>query len=491
MAIESKKTVSRISGAFDSSDQAIWIMSRDGSILEANRIFKKTLSALYGIEYKSGMSVGDIFSSDTQPLEYQFWMNHLAEAFKTDRYSLDYATAHKSLMEYYLINSFKIEPVDSGVSETIAVFSNNITKLKMAEESANEAYDFIRKVVDLSPVGILTFNTQGDCVSANLAASKIFGMSITQLLEVNYRTFNAWKDSGLRVLADDALSLRNEHATSLEIQGAKNRTMWAECRFLPFSLKGEAHVLFQITDDTERKQIEEDTRQIMRELRRSNEELEQYAYVVSHEISEPMRLIEQYLLESRQDKHGERKKDGRDSIQLALEASRKVQSMIEGLLSYSRIMASGESFAECAVDSVIKESISNLRVLIAESHAEIEYKAMPALAADYSQLVSLFQNLIGNAIKYCGASIPKIRIGCDEKDSEWFFYVIDNGIGIDPGQREHLFKLFGGGLRSSDGMGLAICQRIVDRHGGRIWVDSVAGNGSVFYFTIRKELDSK
>jgi PAS domain S-box-containing protein len=491
MAIESKKAVSLISGAFDSSDQAIWIMNRDGSILEANRIFIKTLSALYSIEYKNGMNIGDVFSPEKQPLEYQFWTNHLSEGFKTDRYSLDYATAHKGIMEYYLINSFRIDPNETAFPETIAVYSSNITKLKMAEESANEAYDFIRKVVDLSPVGILTFNTQGDCVSANLAASRIFGMSITQLLEVNYRTFDAWKDSGLRVLADDALTLRNEHSTSIEIQGAKNRTIWAECRFLPFSLKGEAHVLFQITDDTERKQIEEDTRQIMRELRRSNEELEQYAYVVSHEISEPMRLIEQYLLESKHDQHGERKKGGRDSIQLALEASRKVQSMIEGLLSYSRIMAAGESFAECAVDSVIKESMSNLYILIAESHAEIEYNAMPVLVADYSQMVSLFQNLIGNAIKYCRASAPKIRIGCDEKDSEWLFYVIDNGIGIEPNQREHLFKIFGGGLHSSGGMGLAICQRIVDRHGGRIWVDSVAGNGSVFYFTIRKELDSK
>jgi PAS domain S-box-containing protein len=490
MAIEHKNAVSSISGAFDSSDQAIWVMSGDGSILEANRIFKKTLSALYNLDYKKGMNISDIYPPEKQPLEYQFWMNHLAEAFKTERYSLDYATAHKGLMEYYLINSFRIEPAEEAAGETIAVFSSNITKLKMAEESANEAYDFIRKVVDLSPVGILTFNTQGDCVSANLAASKIFGMSITRLLEVNYRTFDAWKDSGLRVLADDALALRNEHATTLEIQGAKNRTMWADCRFLPFSLKGEAHVLFQITDDTERKQIEEDTRQIMRELRRSNEELEQYAYVVSHEISEPMRLIELYLLESTKEK-GSHKNDTRDSIQLALEASRKVQSMIEGLLSYSRIMASGESFTDCSIDSIVKEAMSNLRVLINESHAEIECNTMPVLFADYSQMVRLFQNLISNAIKYCGASVPKIRIGCDEKDSEWFFYVIDNGIGIDPGQREFLFKIFGGGVRSSGGMGLAICQRIVDRHGGRIWVDSVAGNGSVFYFTIRKELDSK
>ncbi|MGL4370155.1 MAG: sensor histidine kinase, partial [Spirochaetota bacterium] len=169
---------------------------------------------------------------------------------------------------------------------------------------------------------------------------------------------------------------------------------------------------------------------------------------------------------------------------------KRMQGMIEDLLAYSRVMTKGGAFEPAPLGDAYADALKNLKIAIRESHAEISSETLPVVNADRIQMSRLFQNLISNAIKFRGGDPPRIRIGCEENDHIWKISVSDNGIGIQPEFSERIFQIFQR-LHTRDsypgsGIGLAVCQRIVERHGGKIWVESEPGNGSVFYFTVPK-----
>jgi len=237
-----------------------------------------------------------------------------------------------------------------------------------------------------------------------------------------------------------------------------------------------------------RERAEEDLKATLKDLERSNKELEQFAYVASHDLQEPLRMVASYvqLLERRyKDKLDS---DAHEFIAYAADGASRMQSMINDLLDYSRVGTGGKTFEKTDCAHVCSQAIVNLQGAIEESGAVVTQNNLPTVKADETQLIQLFQNLIDNAIKFRGKESPHVHVAAKKKGEEWLFFVQDNGIGIDPQYAERIFVIFqrlhNRRKYSGTGIGLAICMRIAERHGGRIWVESKPGKGSTFFFAI-------
>ena len=262
---------------------------------------------------------------------------------------------------------------------------------------------------------------------------------------------------------------------------------YAGCSLFDHAEYGKVIVAIH-TDITKRKNAEEKLNKAYKDLECSNKELEQFAYISSHDLQEPLRTIYGYaeLLESNY--KGKLDTDADDFIEYITTGAKRMQQMINDLLALSRISTKGKEFTPVNIERILRIVVQNLQSLIEKNNTIISYDQIPTIIADDSQMIQLFQNLIENAIKFRREEIPKVHISCIRKNEEWIFSVKDNGIGIDKNQFKKLFIIFQR-LHSREeypgtGIGLAICKKIVERHGGRIWVESEIRVGSTFYFTI-------
>ncbi len=224
------------------------------------------------------------------------------------------------------------------------------------------------------------------------------------------------------------------------------------------------------------------------DLTRSNADLQQFAYVASHDLQEPLRMVSSYIQLLAQRYQGKLDKDADEFIEFAVDGSRRMQGLINGLLDFSRIDTRGRPFEPVDCEVVVSAALKNLQVTTDESGAIITHDALPTVMADDIQLTQVFQNLIGNAIKYCKESPPRVHISAERVGNEWEFSISDNGIGIAAEHFDRIFQIFqrlhARNEYPGTGIGLATSKRIVEHHGGRIWVESEVGKGSVFHFTI-------
>ena len=244
------------------------------------------------------------------------------------------------------------------------------------------------------------------------------------------------------------------------------------------------------SDIVERKHAQRELAKQAEELKISNAELEQFAYVASHDLQEPLRMVSSYLQLLEHRYSGKLDDDANDFIQFAIDGASRMQRLTSDLLTYSRVGTHQREFGPVSCEDVLDQALSNLQVAVEEESAVITRAPLPVVMADDGQLPQLFQNLIGNGIKFHGDEPPRIHVSAEQNENEWVFSVRDNGIGIDPERREDIFQIF---QRlhtqeeySGTGIGLATCKKIVEHHGGRIWVEAELNKGAGFYFTIPK-----
>ena len=243
-----------------------------------------------------------------------------------------------------------------------------------------------------------------------------------------------------------------------------------------------------VRDVTERKRAEEALELYADELARSNADLQQFAYVASHDLQEPLRMVASYTQLLGRRYKGRLDSDADEFIAYAVDGATRMRDLIDDLLAYSRVGTQTKDFAPIDCNVACKQAVADLQAVIEDNKAVVTHDGLPTIKADGSQMVELFQNLIANGIKFHEDGQPSVHVSAELKENDWVFSVRDNGIGIEPQYAERIFGVFQR-LHARDkfpgtGIGLAICKRILERLGGRIWVESEVGNGSVFCFTI-------
>lgn len=253
------------------------------------------------------------------------------------------------------------------------------------------------------------------------------------------------------------------------------------------SVAGLAAGIHNARAKTRARELEETVEQ----LKTSNERLEQFAYAASHDLQEPLRMVSSYLQLVENRYADELDEEAQEFIDFAVDGADRMRAMVESLLKYSRVTTRGGSLEPTDVEAVLQGVLDDLRLRIEETDATITTDELPPVTADADQLSQVFQNLLSNALKFSGDEPPRVHVSAERTGDVWRFSVTDEGIGIDPEYQERIFTVFeqlhAGGTASgpgAGGVGLALCERIIERHGGEIWVESDPGEGAAFYFTI-------
>lgn len=386
--------------------------------------------------------------------------------------------------------AFKVLPGNATDRKIVAANVRDITQLKYVRQGKHLESRF-RGLLEAAPDAMIIIDPKGRIVLANGQAELLFGYAREELLGAPIETlvperlrgrhemhrFQYFNDPRMRPMG-----------AGLELYGMrKNGTEFpVEISLSPLQTEEGPLVSSAIRDITERKQAER-VAVSAAELARSNQELEQFASVASHDLQEPLRMVTSYAQLLRSRYQGKLDKDADDFFTFMVGGALRMKALIEGLLAYSRVGSAGQPLTPVDCNVALLEAVQNLSKIIEETQAEISCGELPTVAADQMQMVQLFQNLLANAVKFRGSKKPKLQISAERRDNEWVFAVSDNGIGIEHEQRERIFGVFQR-LHSAEeypgtGIGLAICKRIVERHHGRIWVESEQGRGSIFRFT--------
>jgi PAS domain S-box-containing protein len=363
-----------------------------------------------------------------------------------------------------------------------------------------EAEARYRGLLEAAPDAMLVVNQAGEIVLLNLQAETQFGYRRDELL--GQRVKNIIPEGfAERLIADGTRSaaeaLAQQIGTGIELAGRrKDGTEFPiELMLSPLQSAEGILVTAAIRDITERRRSEEHLGKTVRELKRSNDELQQFAYVASHDLQEPLRMVSSYTQLLAKRYQGRLDSDADEFITFAVDGCDRMQGLIQDLLAYSRAGTSERELREVPSGNALQKALTNLRIMIKQSGAVVTHDALPSVRTDETQLTLIFQNLVGNAVKYRGTEDPRVHVSAARNDdNEWTFSVRDNGLGIDPQYFERIFILFqrlhGRGEFEGTGIGLAVCKKIVERQGGRIWVESQPGKGSTFYFAL-PEIEGK
>ena len=469
----------------ESIPDIILVVASDGTILAANRTVSGGI-----VEKTIGKSVFD----NVAPEHRDTIRKSLERVFQTgkpDTYEILGVGPHGLNTAWY---ETRVVPNErDGQVVSVVLISRDMTERKRGEERSRERRKHFRQLVE--NLNDIVYRYRFRPISGFEYISPTI-MDIT-----GYAPEELYADPhlGLKLVHPDDRYLlealeRGEIAPGMPLSFrwvCKDGTiMWIEIRNVPiYDEVGDMVGVEGIARDiTEQKRTEEELEQAKVELPLSNAELEHLANVTSQEMDEPLHMVARCvkLLERRYkgrlDSHTEK------FIGYALDRVNRMQRLVNDLLAYSRVSSEGKNFAPTKCEAVFDRALANLKTMIEESGAVVRHDALPFVMGDDSQLTQLFQHLINNALKFRGEEPPGVHISVEKRENVWVFSVQDNGIGIDPDHFERIFMMFqrlhDGASYPGTGIGLAICKKIVERHGGRIWVDSEPGKGSTFSFTI-------
>ena len=386
-----------------------------------------------------------------------------------------------------------LSPLESAEGMLITAAIRDITVRRNAEKRLARMEGRYRGLLEAAPDAMVVVNQGGEIVLLNLQAEKQFGYRRNELLGQKVTNIIP-KGFAERLVADDLRSaedaLAQEIGTGIELNALRKNGSEFPIEIM-LSPLGDAEgilVTAAIRDISVRNAAEVDLLHKVEELNRSNEELRQFAYIASHDLQEPLRMVASYTQLLSRRYAGRLDSDADEFIAYAVDGATRMQRLIQDMLAYSRIGTKGKDLLNTSSEDALRQALSNLRGAIEESGALITHDPLPEVMADEMQLIQLFQNLVGNAIKYQNPGTPKIHIAASSGGKQYSFSVQDNGLGIDPQYFERIFGMFQRLHKREEfagtGIGLAICKKIVERHGGQISVESQPGVGSTFRFAL-------
>lgn len=368
---------------------------------------------------------------------------------------------------------------------------NEIAERERGERALKESEAHYHSLVDTVPMNILRKNLEGRITFGNRLYCETMGMSQEKI--VGKTDFDLFPEElAKKYVADDRKVIETKQIfDGVERHRRPDGTL-AHMQVLKAPVTDSSgkvvgtQVIFW--DVTEKKLAEDNLKQTLEDLARSNRDLEQFAYVASHDLQEPLRMIASYtkLLAKRLAKNMDG--EAEEFVRYAVEGAIRMQQLINDLLAYSRLGTRGTPFEVTDLEQVLRETLANLQIAIDENCALVTHDPLPTVLGDRVQLTQLLQNLISNSIKFKSDQSPKIHVSAALKDRHWILTVRDNGIGLDPQYAERIFIIFQR-LHTREkypgtGIGLAICKKIVERHGGDIWVESESGRGAAFHFSL-------
>jgi PAS domain S-box-containing protein len=387
---------------------------------------------------------------------------------------------------------------ENGRLRGFGKITRDITGRKEAEEALRASEETLRLAVEAAEMGTWSWNLERDEIHWSERFRALLGLS--PQAKLNYQGFLDATHPGDRWRLDRSFKGTLQQGAPYDIEF---RAVWPDSSVHWIAAKGRAQrnpegiaVDMQgiVMDVTERKNAEETlrrqeaTERRTGELKRSNDDLQQFAYVAAHDLQEPLRMVASYTQLLAQRYKGRLDSDADEFIAFAVDGAHRMQLLIADLLAYCRVETKGKELRETAAEGALAQALLNLQSAVQESGGVVTHDPLPTVFADGAQLVQLFQNLVGNAIKYHGAESPRIHISAKNEGDEWIFSVRDNGMGIDTMFFEKVFVMFqrlhGREEFSGTGIGLTVCKKIVERHRGRIWVESEPGKGSTFYFAL-------
>jgi PAS domain S-box-containing protein len=392
------------------------------------------------------------------------------------------------------------------LSRTNAKLKEQADELRKQAAILQKAEQKFRSLFEAAPDAMVMCRADGEIVAVNSQTESLFHCRREDLVSRNIRSVVPGWTFGLRPGWDDewryAKAQTPERGLELEAQPLQGERFPIEITFSPLNTEEGVLITSAIRDISERKLAEEQIQRLNANLEervlerteallRSNEELQQFAYVASHDLQEPLRNVSIYTQLLAKRYQGQLQGDADQFIAFIVESAQRMQKLIHDLLDFSQVESRGSDFfTKMHCEEALEDAIRNLHSLVQENDASITHDPLPSVIGDLVQWTRLFQNLLVNSIKYRNEEAPRIHISVDGRTDEWLFAVRDNGIGIDPQYAEKVFGIFKclqpRDKRSGSGMGLAICRKIVSRHQGRIWVQPTIGKGATFCFTVPK-----
>ena len=481
---ELRESRKRFRSLVETTSDWIWEVDRNGVYTYAS----PKVEALLG--YVPEEVIGKT-PFDLMPAEEAERLTDLFQAFIDSRKSfqaLENTNLHKDGRRVMLETSGV--PIFDDSDEFVGYkgIDRDITERKQAEEeirrAAQEWKTTFASITDMVSI----HDKDGKLLRVNKAFANVFGAEPEELIgkacyEVVHGTKKPWPECPMKQMLETKKPVVSEFfeprlGIHLEVSGSPI-----------LNKEGEFVAFVHVTKDiTERKRMEEELKQTLAELERSNAELEEFAYVASHDLQEPLRMVASYLQLIERRYKNRLDKDADEFIAFAVDGATRMQKMINKVLLYSRIGKQSKPLRPIDCEDILDQVVANLAAAIQESGVIVTRDPLPTVMANDALLIELFQNLIGNAVKFRGKKSPGVHVKAEKKGSDWVFSVRDNGIGVDPRHAERIFQIFqrlhGRNKYPGTGIGLAVCKKIVERFGGRIWVESETGKGSTFYFTI-------
>ena len=482
-----KRSEEKYRRILETANEGFWVMDR----LHTTELVNKKMADMlgYDVEEIVGKRVEDFIFAD------DIWNHEMKMAYRHQGQTASYERRFRrkdGTTLWALVSATAIVDENGHFNGSFAMLTD-ITERKFAEQKLQESEERYRKLVEFLPkmIGVhvkqkwVYMNPAGVELIGARHEKELLGREVKEIVSPEF-----WD-----VVRSRVEKIEMEGTSTPEIQQKFIRLdggiIDVSVAGVPIDFQGESGVLVFAEDISARKRADEELRRSHDELKRSNTELEQFAYVASHDLQEPLRMVSTYMQFIERRYKGQLDADADDFIGYAVDGAKRMRMLIRDLLEYSRVGTHGKTFGPVDCETLLDRVLNHLQLLIEDNGATVTHDQLPIVTGDGDQMARVFQNLINNALKFRTDDPPSIHITVEPNDNDWQFSVSDNGIGLEPQYADRIFVIFqrlhSNAEYPGTGIGLAICKKIVERHGGRIWVRSKQGEGATFIFTIPKQ----